>query len=374
MTTVAGPAAVTCDPCVDGDWRQLSIARGHLFHSAPWLRVLRDAYGHRPRALLSPGGGIAWVDVDDLRGSRIRCLPFSDFGGPVPGSDMAALVDPLGRIWNADEPVAMRIVTGHPDQAVDRAAIARFASSLGLDKRPSHAWHWTDLQGPAGVEGRPSTEQTGEETLDDDPLWIRLSPKARQNIRRARRSGVHVNIDHSRASLAVFERLHRRLRRKKYRLLSQPTTFFDALHHHFGPRQLAVVTARVDGRAAAGVVLIRHGEWSYYKFNASNADGWASRANDLVMWSALTQARRWGCRGFDHGLSDLDQPGLIRYKDKFATGRSEVLTLTRAGRPLTRRASSIDRGLTTATRLATAERCPTWVAARTSAALYRLFC
>ena len=126
-----------------------------------------------------------------------------------------------------------------------------------------------------------------------------------------------------------------------------------------------------DGDPVAGVVLLRHGSWAYYKFNASNRVGWNSRANDLVMWMAQVQARRWGCTGFDHGVSDLNQPGLIRYKDKFASGRGEVLIYGKGNSSTARR--MVSSGLATATRLLTSEHCPEGLAERCSRSLYRMF-
>ncbi len=378
MTTGTRQPMVLCDPCSDTGWERLSAARGHLFHSPSWLRALRDAYGHDPRALMTPDGGIAWVGVNDLRGSRLACLPFSDFGGPTGGGDVEALVPALQRHWTGEVPTSVRIVDGHPDYQIDRATIDLLADRLDMVGRVHHVWHWTDLLSPGVtspvVPDRGSDATVWEETAED-PLWSALAAQARQNVRRARRSGVRVEVDGRRASLAVFEELHRSLRRRKYRLLAQPASFFDALHRHFAPDRLAVVVARIADDPVAAVVLLRHGDHGYYKFNASNSRGWASRANDLVMWTALVQARRWGCQRFDHGISDLDQPGLIRYKTKYASGQREVVTLTRPGR-VGRRwwTGTVERGLSTATRLATAEPCPDWVGRRLSRSLYRLFC
>ncbi len=276
------------------------------------------------------------------------------------GDRIEDLVAPLNQLWADEVAAGMRVVVSHPGHDIDGYELEELAGRLRMGVSVDQTWHWTDLR--------------GSDPAAEDPLWSALSAKARQNIRRARRSGVTVTVETTRASLAEFELLHRRLRREKYRLLSQPERFFDALHHHFHPGCFAVVLARLEDRPVAGVVLIRHGDWAYYKFNASNTDGWASRANDLVMWEAVVHARQWGCRRFDHGISDLDQPGLIRYKDKFATGRRDVATLRRSSANPPPWTLALDRGLTTITRLMTAERCPPPIADRASRHLYRLFC
>ena len=45
------------DPCNDPGWAELALAQGSVFHSAAWLRVLRDGYRLRPRAVMTDGGG-----------------------------------------------------------------------------------------------------------------------------------------------------------------------------------------------------------------------------------------------------------------------------------------------------------------------------
>ncbi len=357
------PALEACDPCRDDRWRQLTDTHGHLFHSPSWLGSLRDAYGLEPKAMLVGEGGLAWVDVQDMRGRRVRSLPFSDFGGPVGPVETGNLISTISGSWNRETPVGMRLIVGRP--AYRRPDVEVLIERAGLSASGSLAWHWTDLVGQNGY---------GDGGEDVDPMWKALSSNARQNIRKARRSGVVVSVDDSPESLATFRLLHQRLRRGKYRLLSQPQAFFDALGHHFGDGRLAVVLAWSNGQPVAGVLLLRHRDWAYYKFNASNQEGWALRANDLVMWSALQTARAWGCRRFDHGVSDLDQPGLIRYKSKYASGAGEVVVLNQPATRSTWRDRQIDRGLSTVTRMMTSPRCPEAFAERSSRFLYRLFC
>jgi lipid II:glycine glycyltransferase (peptidoglycan interpeptide bridge formation enzyme) len=231
------------------------------------------------------------------------------------------------------------------------------------------AWHWAEIPPVDGDGG----------VVAEDHLWAQIASRARQNIRRSRRSGVHVEVRTDLGALNDYHRLHQRLRKTKYRLLSQPWSFFAHLHRHFGPDRLRVVLARIDdttsrGEAVAGVILLRHGDWAYYKLNASTPAGQSARANDAVMWAALSAARRWGTRWFDFGVSDLDQPGLIRYKNKYASGQGEVVVLRRAGGPRRWTARQIDRALPLATRALTTRRCPDAVGRQASRALYRLFC
>lgn len=376
-----GPAGRLCDPSTDPGWADLADRSGSLFHAAPWMRVLADAYGLRPRAILfgegEPGGagvgGLAWAEVVDPRGRRVVSLPFSDLAGPI--GELAALdgilpghLEPTGLV-----PLTMRIrlatADGPTRGAVAAADGARLRALFGLTEVDRLAWHWTRL------EPLPDDAELG---TPSDPQWAALAGGARQNVRRSDRSGVRLEVRNDVGALDEYHRLHRRLRRTKYRLLSQPRSFFLALHRHFGPDRLRVVLARLDGdpagEAVAGVVLLRHGDHAYYKLNASTSAGRSARANDAVMWESMVQARRWGCHWFDFGVSDLDQPGLVRYKDKYATGRGEVVVLRRTTGPRPWIGRQVDRILPLATRAATDERCPDIVGRQAGRVLYRWFC
>ena len=97
------------------------------------------------------------------------------------------------------------------------------------------------------------------------------------------------------------------------------------------------------------------------------------RPNELLAWECLRLGQEWGCRRFDWGVSDLDQPGLVRYKRKYATEEARV-------RVLRHRPDGYDGGpdagpvLGALTELLTREDVPDEVTQRAGEVLYRLFC
>lgn len=379
MTGVEVRVGSVIDPCTETAWADLARRRGSVFHSPAWLRVLRDGYRLQPRAVLSGDGGFAWVEIDDVRGRRLVSLPFTDFAGPIGSVDPDLVAEALAEAARRPAPDSVsagRVPLTARFLMADGFEFAtepdRYRDRLGLEEVGRLAWHWADL--------RPGFEGSDDAGSVEDRLWSALASGARQNVRRSRRSGVTVEARSDLDAMAHYHRLHLGLRKAKYRLLSQPWSFFAALHSHFGPDRLRVVLARLDDKPdlgpVAGVILLRHGDWGYYKLNASTKDGWSARANDAVMWEAMVQARRWGCRWFDFGVSDLDQPGLIRYKNKYATGQGEVVVMRSGGgddvKPWSARL--VDRSLPVLTRVLTAPRCPDAIGAQASRVLYRLFC
>lgn len=324
-------------------------AMASLFSSPSWIEALRATYGFTIKAsAVFDGAGAAsaifFSEVDDLRGRRILSLPFSDYCDP--------LVD--------DPAVWRRLVTPLLDLGAPlRLRCLRNAVPLAdprLTRTGTALWHATDLQ---------STEAE---------LWAALDPQARQNIRKAQRGGVTVRESDGLDDLRIFHRMHAHVRKAKYRLLAQPFAFFERLHAVFAPpRRLVVMLAEADGLPIAGILFLIHGDTLYYKFNASLE--LALRPNDLLAWSGMRLGQRLGLARLDFGLSDTAQPGLVRYKRKFASEEREIALLQSASAsdppPAVQAAGQM---LGRMTRMLTDERVPDELSLAAGDELYRFFC
>jgi CelD/BcsL family acetyltransferase involved in cellulose biosynthesis len=315
-----------------------------LFSSPPWIEALACTYGFEIRAVSDGAGAfLLFAHVHDLRGERILSLPFSDYCDPLV-EDLAtweALVAPL---LARGAPVRLRCLR-NPIPLQD----PRFAPV----KRAM--WHGVDL------------------ARDEAELWAGLGGSARQNVRRALRHGVVVREGRALEDVRLFHRLHARLRKAKYRMLAQPAAFFDQLLELFGPEGLTVLIAEVAGEPVAALLLLQWQDTLYYKFNASTDQH--LRPNDLLMWEAMRLGRRQGATLLDLGISDLDQPGLLRYKSKFATEAKEVVFLQSMPEarpdPVHDQASQM---LGRLTRLLTEPLVPDEITEAGGAELYRFFC
>lgn len=345
------PAVVRVDPRTDPLWAALAAGpHGGLFTSPPWIGAVCAAYGFEPVAAVAvddagvPRAGLAWVDVDDLRGRRRLALPFCDRADPLV-ADAAAWAAVSGDALAGDLPFTLRCLDGSP--AADDPRLTRTGEA---------AWHRTPLAGP----------------LDD--LYARFRSQTRRNIATAGRSGLEVVVDDGLDAVHAYHDLHVALRKHKYRLLAQPRGFLDAIWRAFAPLDgIRTTLALVDGRPVAGAVHLVWQDTVYYKFGASEAASLPLRPNDAVHWAALRWAHGRGLAHLDWGLSDLDQPGLVGYKRKWATEERRILTLNAGGPPHGRR-DDTERLLRTLTDLFTDDAVPDAVTARAGAALYGLFC
>jgi CelD/BcsL family acetyltransferase involved in cellulose biosynthesis len=280
-------------------WSQVARRRfSSLFLSPPWISALAKTYGFKINASVRFNAGqieaaIPYCHVSDLRGDRIVSLPFSDYCDPLV-EDRGSWLKLVGPLLESKVPVTFRCLQN--SVPLDDS---RFQS-----KSPA-LWHSVDLTRPEEV------------------MWQGLDGSARQNIRKAQRNGVAVRHGRSIEDIRTFHRMHRALRKSKYRMLAQPLGFFESIFHEFARFDgINTLIAEQNGAPIAGIVLLEWNGTLYYKFNASVDQQHCP--NDLLTWTALLFGRERGLARFDFGLSDAAQPGLVRYKRKFATEERQI--------------------------------------------------
>jgi hypothetical protein len=308
----------------------------HTYGFTPQARIATDVTGF-------PTDGFAWVPISDIRGDRLVSLPFSDRAEPLVADPAvwSSLVDDALR---TDAPLSIRCL----DDAVPTA-------DARLVRTGEVAWHGTPL-------GAPVTD-----------VYRLLSPAARRNIATADRNGVHVDALAGMAALHIYHRLHVTLRKHKYRLLAQPLALFERIWQEFSVRDgIVTFLAYFNGEPIAGAVFLAWNDTLYYKFGASLAGTLPLRPNDAVTWTALRWASERGFRRLDWGLSDLEQPGLIAYKRKWASEERRIVTLcSTGGGPNGGREPG--RLLGELTRLLTDDAVPDHITERAGSLLYRYF-
>jgi CelD/BcsL family acetyltransferase involved in cellulose biosynthesis len=326
-----------------------SHGMGSLFGSRSWIEALSATYGVQVQASILQRGGsttaaILFCEIDDLRGRRVISLPFSDYVDPLVDDeeDWNRLVAPL-----LDKGVPVRFRSLRSAVPLTDRRFTRSGTAL---------WHATDLTRP------------------EDEIWSGLQNSARQNIRKAQRHGVVVRQGRTLDDLRIFYRMHCHVRKSKYRLFAQPFSFFENLHAAFAPDdRIFVVLAEIDGAAVGGILFLVHGDTLYYKFNASTEA--ILRPNDLLVWTGMQLGRARGLSRLDFGLSDPGQPGLVRFKQKFAT-EERTISLLQSIPPgyADERAEAAGRVLQRLTAILTSSETPDDVTLAVGDELYRYFC
>ncbi|MCW0215178.1 MAG: GNAT family N-acetyltransferase [Pseudonocardia sp.] len=354
--TVPGPPATRAaevDPRTDPAWELLArTGRGSLFTSPRWIRAVCGTYGFTPHAVVvrdaadEPAGGLAWVPLDDPRGERLSSLPFSDHADPPcpDAGTWARVLDASGAAAAGTAPFVLRCFSDSPAVGDPR-----------LRTTGRVAWHGTRLDASPGE------------------LAARLDPSARRAVAKAERSGVVVDLRGDLDAVRTFHGLHVRLRKDKYRMLAPPLEFFERIWAEFAPPgHLTTALALLDGEPVAGALFLQWNGTLYYKFGASRREHLAARPNDAVFWAGIRHGLDRGLVLLDWGISDLDQPGLVAFKRKWASHERSVLTL-RAGAP-DPGDTAFGTALAELTRLLTDASVPDPVTERAGALLYRWFC
>jgi CelD/BcsL family acetyltransferase involved in cellulose biosynthesis len=342
--------ATVIDVSATSDPRWAEVVERHrsdVFHSPAWLGVIERTYGFDLRALIvdehgTATAGIPYAVIEDLRGTRVACAPFSDFCDPLVASrdEWTSLSSGLASLGDD-----VRLRTLHADIPDDDPV---------FEEQSRARWHAIDL------------------LSDLDDTWMSISSSARRAIRKAQGENVVIRQGSTRDDVRSFFELHLRNRKTKHRLLAQPFAFFEHIWDEFlEPGRGSLLLASHDGADIAGVLFLDWHRTRYYKFNASDPDAAVVRPNDLILWTAIERATADGIDRIDFGLSDWDQEGLIRYKKKYAT--SDGIIVFRRSRSAPDPIVSANEALSTVTHLLTGDSIPDEVTEAAGASLYQYF-
>lgn len=290
----AGPVEVRrLDPLAGSEWDDLvaSHPEAGLFHRAAWARVLVRTYGHHPLylACYQAGSLTALIPLMEVRsvltGRRGVCVPFADYCGPL------------------------YFAGGSPRVALD--ALSALAKERG--------WRYFELRdGPRPEPGASAAASFLAHSLDlrggPDKLFAGFSSAVRRALRKAERGDLKVEMRLDREAVVTFYRLHTRTRRR-HGLPPQSLAFFLNIYEEIiQPGHGSVVLASDGSTPVAAAVYFHSGKHALYKFGASDERLQATRANNLVMWTAIRLLAERGYHSLHFGRTSIHNEGLRRYK------------------------------------------------------------
>ncbi len=300
---------MTCyrtDPLSDPRWAALveNHPRGSVFHSPKWLRALRAAYGYEPVVVTTcpPGtqltNGLVFCKIKSwLTGRRLVSLPFSDHCEPLIDSpdELDALLDDMKRQLGNDKGKYIEI----------RPIACTLASPIGLSREVTYFFHCLNL--------RPSV-----------PELFRNFHKncVQRKIRRAEREKLEYEEGTSEDLLRKFYRLQVMTRRRQY-LPPQPLHWFRSLIAAFG-EDLKIRVASKDGVPVASMLTLAHKKAMIYKYGCSNAAFHRFGGTALLFWKTIQDAKDHGFEELELGRSDVDNLGLIAFKERWGATRTVI--------------------------------------------------
>ena len=291
------------DPLRDERWERLVNRHpdATIFHTRAWLEALRRTYGYEPvvYATNSPeeqelSSAQVFCDVDSwLTGRRLVALPFSDHADPLTGDDEE--VKEMLRLLERQQ-------TNYKYFEMRPTADRRLAGFRASDE---YFWHRLSLEPEA------------------DALFKSFQKSCVQRkITRAVRDKVQHAAGRSEKLLRDYYGLCV-LTHRRHGTPPQPMRWFRNLAECLGEK-FAIHIAYLNDRAIAGVVMLSFRKSLFYKYGASDPAHHNSGAVPFLFWEAIQEAKTRGCVELDFGRTDLDNQGLVSFKEHWGAQRSKL--------------------------------------------------
>ena len=187
------------------------------------------------------------------------------------------------------------------------------------------------------VEFRPSQPCSGFAGEPDSSYyihWLDLTPpleaifsrlqkdSIQRKIRRAEREGLAYESGRSPEVIAKFYRLLLYTRRR-HQLPPQPKQWFQNLADAMEDRVQFRIASKADTPIAA-IMTLSHRNSMIYKYGCSDERHHAMGGVPFLYWHMIQDAKQASIPLLDFGRSDLDNPGLIRFKDQWGTTKTEL--------------------------------------------------
>ncbi len=291
------------DPLTDARWNDFVAChpQASAFHERGWLEALSRTYGYKPLALTTATVNEPLNDAMVLcrvsswiTGTRLVSLPFADHCEPLLNGP-AELAEYMICLREECDRRGWRYVELRPFSS---------APEVGNGLRPSASF-WTHE-----LDTTPSLEQ----------LFRGLHENSfRRKIRRAEKEHLSYEVGNSQSLLDEFYRLLL-VTRRRHKVLPQPRAWFRNLIEGLGDK-LQVRLASKDGVAVGAMLTLRHQSSLVYKYGCSDESYHTSGAMPFLFWKLVEEAKATGVAKIDLGRTDLDNEGLIRFKDRLGTAR-----------------------------------------------------
>ncbi len=298
--------AACIDPLADPRWNELvgNHTRSTLFHSSNWLKALSQTYGYTPVAYTTSALGerlqnaLVFCRVESwLTGRRLVSLPFSDHCDPLVDTEEDAHL-----LMTAIEQEASR----EQWRYIEMRPTLQFEPSTSLHRSTiRYTFHELDL------------------TPDIDTLFRHCHKDSTQRkIRRAEREHLQYCEGSSEALLDIFYRLFT-ITRKRHHVPPPPRSWFVNLMECFGDA-LKIRVALQGQRPVAAIITIRHKNTLTYKYGGCDSGFTNLGSMHFLLWKSIQEAKAAGLQKFDFGRSDADQQGLITFKSRWGSTRSDL--------------------------------------------------
>ena len=304
QTTDRRTGVIAVDPCADPRWDEfVDRAPGaSVYHLGAWARILRSAYGFRPRYLAIEGADGGFEGV----------LPMFYSRGLVTGRrlrSMPSVAPPAGPVATSREGVAALVE----------------AAAAAIEETGATQWVWlsrdADMEGLVPGLGVGTTQTTWIASLGDDPDELRQrlkkhSSNTHRSINKAEAANLTVREGRGEADLRAFYGLYLATMRE-HRSLPRPWRQMREDLRLLGPRGATrIFLVDHDGATVAAGLFHVFGDTVELLYNGSHRDALELRPNHALYWHVMRWAIERGLRRFDFGDAP-EESSLGRFKQQW---------------------------------------------------------
>lgn len=297
------------NPVTDPRWADFTESHSHasVFHSAGWLNALRLTYGYEPLVLTTSRqdqplrNGLVLCKVNSwMTGSRLVSLPFSDHCQPLLDNPQS-LAEMLGYIERHIAHKGLKYLELRP---LEENALPQ---NPGIPLRKSEFFylHSVDL--------RPPLEEIFK-TFHKSCVQRKLS--------RASRDGLRIEEGCTPSLLFDFYKLMV-LTRRRHKVPPQPFSWFKNLCNCLDGRA-TIRAAYKDQVPVAAILTLTFNKSVVYKYGCSDPNHHKLGGTLSLFWRTIQVAKEQGFEDFDLGRSDVENTGLLEFKDHWGAHRKPL--------------------------------------------------
>ncbi|GCE26272.1 methicillin resistance protein [Dictyobacter alpinus] len=134
---------------------------------------------------------------------------------------------------------------------------------------------------------------------DEKQQLAHMKEKWRYNVRLAQRKGVKIRQGHTPEDIQIFHTILQETSERD-QFFIHAVDHFEYLMKLFEEGEKAeLFLAEYEGQAIAGIIVMRSGQWCWYRYGASSSQGRNVMPNHLLQWTSLQWGREHGCTHYN---------------------------------------------------------------------------
>ncbi len=175
--------------------------------------------------------------------------------------------------------------------------------------------HWLMALHKQGFRPNPYAVHIRDEWVlniqpEEKEILAGMKEKWRYNIRLAGRKGVTVRQGEGQADLDTFYKIYETTSERDEFFIHSKAFYEEVMRLFTQDDRFVLLLAEHEGKAIAGIIVLRYGRWSWYMYGASSNEQRNLMPNHLLQWHGMQWAKEHGCWYYNfRGIPDVLEEG-----------------------------------------------------------------